>query len=306
MPKTHLNTHPLRVVVTGASGLLGSNLCVAYREDHEVIGLYRSNKLELQGVKSIGTDHLGDMTTGFISQFQPDLIIHAAGEANVDACDRTPDLARAAIVTLTKQVADVAADCGAYFIHISTDSLFDGTSAYCNEKTPPNPINSYAELKLEAEQYINFHYPESCIVRTRFYGWNPGHKFCFTEHVINSLLNNESINCFTDIYCTQIYVHELARIFLDLYRVKFSGTVNIVENERWSRYEFSKLVAEVFELDNSLLVPKHFSAHSTGAMRPRDTSLSNELIRKVLGRDMQDTKTSLEHMRKNKNPARIS
>ncbi|GAJ11079.1 unnamed protein product, partial [marine sediment metagenome] len=126
-------------------------------------------------------------------------------------------------------IARQAEQTGAHLIHISTDSVFDGTRGNYNEKDIPNPVNVYAKTKLEAEQKVMSILPAACIVRTVIYGWNYQNKFSLAEWIIHKLSHREKLRAFKDVLFSPILVNDLAEI-LRLYRFYRLRLPNLPEN----------------------------------------------------------------------------
>src|SRR3989338_1733288 len=117
-----------KILVTGASGLLGSNLCLEWRGEHDVLGTYNNVPFALSGAKSAKLE-LNDEKgiNGIFEFFRPDAVVHCAALANVDACESDPQGAKKINSEGTANIARAALDAGALMIYISTDSVFDGT-----------------------------------------------------------------------------------------------------------------------------------------------------------------------------------
>ena len=149
-----------RLLITGGSGYLGRHL--ARRAAAEFPGEWRYTTFSAdplawpQGARLDLRD--GPAVRRFVAEFAPDAIIHTAGS------NRTPDMA-AVIVTGTGHVVAAAAEVGARLIHLSTDSIFDGTAAPYDETAAPAPLNAYGRAKAAAEALAAAH-PNAVIVRT--------------------------------------------------------------------------------------------------------------------------------------------
>ena len=118
----------------------------------------------------LGTD-IGDMPVDdrdrvqhVMRSFGPELVLHAGALTAVDTCEREVDLAFAVNALGTRHVAEGAAAVGAHLLYVSTDYVFDGTSArpYI-EWDQPNPTSVYGASKLGGERECP---PTSTIVRT--------------------------------------------------------------------------------------------------------------------------------------------
>ena len=95
-------TDKMNILVTGASGLLGSNLCMYLSKDHNVTAFYNTNQIKIPNVEVIKMD----ITTESIFQRKDffknlDLIIHCAAIANMDLCEKEPEFAFKTHVTGT-------------------------------------------------------------------------------------------------------------------------------------------------------------------------------------------------------------
>lgn len=155
-----------RVVVTGAAGLLGRELCEAFAADgHEVIGLTHAD-IDLGEPASLGR----------ITEARPDVIVNAAAWTDVDGCARDAERAMRINGRGPAAVGAVAARAGALMIQISTNEVFDGSEErpYA-EDDAPNPINPYGQSKLAGERAVMGATDRHLIVRTAWlFGPNRG------------------------------------------------------------------------------------------------------------------------------------
>ena len=290
-----------KILITGASGLLGSNLCRQYCQYNNVYGVFNSNHILLPLTTLFQCDLTSQQQMQKLKNITPDLIIHTAGEANVDQCENNMKSATQSILQATKNIVELAKLSKCHLIYLSTDALFSGESEYYSEFSTPNPINQYARLKIEAEDHIRNKYSKHSIIRTRFYGKSNKHNTFFTEQIIKKLKNNNTIHCFTDSYTTQIYIETLGNIFIELFKKRLFGTFNIVEDKKYSRYEFAKIVAKVFRLNSDLIIPSSFNDVNWETPRPIDTSLSNKKIKGMIETPILSTHEGLLRMKKNFN-----
>jgi dTDP-4-dehydrorhamnose reductase len=140
-----MKSKPLRIVVAGSGGRLGSSLVNALQQRHQVIGLGR-DRLNLANPDSIATalDHL-----------EYDHLILTAALTAVDYCETHRDEAFAVNAIAPGRIAEIAAAKGAHVTYISTDMVFDGLkgSSYA-ETDEPNPISVYGASKLEGEHRV--------------------------------------------------------------------------------------------------------------------------------------------------------
>ena len=147
---------PLRILVTGAGGQLGTYL-VARGGHHQMIAA-------TSAMLDVGDR---DLTLAAITSAVPDLIIHAAAWTAVDACEHDPDRAYRVNALGSRHVAEGARLAGAHLVAVSTDYVFDGAKAEpYQEWDDPGPLSVYGRSKLAGEREVQGLLPEATIVRT--------------------------------------------------------------------------------------------------------------------------------------------
>ncbi|MGD7654538.1 MAG: sugar nucleotide-binding protein, partial [Verrucomicrobiales bacterium] len=137
----------MRILVTGASGLLGNAVAEAAVEaGHQVIAVSNTNPATVIGVARAelieGTD--GDAFTGLCCGLRPAVIINCAALSNPASVDERPEEAQAINVAMPGMLAGLAYELDARFLHISTDMVFDGLAEHpYGAGDATNPSNLY-------------------------------------------------------------------------------------------------------------------------------------------------------------------
>lgn len=146
----------MRIVVTGAAGLVGRPLVRRLAERHEVTGL----DLPEWDVRDEAA------VLGALRKAAPQRVAHLAAMTDVDGCERDPAAADAVNATGTLNVARACRDVGAELLYVSTDYVFDGTKhgPYV-EDDAINPLSAYGRSKLAGEGHVRDVAPRSWIVR---------------------------------------------------------------------------------------------------------------------------------------------
>lgn len=147
----------MRLLVTGAEGMLGTDVSLAARrEGHDVVGLARDG-LDV-------TDRAAAIAT--IGELAPDAIVNCAAWTDVDRAEAEEDAALAVNGAGAGNVAAGAAAAGARLVHVSTDYVFDGSkrTPYV-ESDPVGPLGAYGRTKLAGEIAIAREPAASLIVR---------------------------------------------------------------------------------------------------------------------------------------------
>jgi len=271
-----------KLLVTGASGLLGSNLAYMASNDFEVYATYNTNHVSISGCKCLKLDliNINDVSK-VIDAIKPDLIIHCAANTNVDYCEKNHVEAWNQNVKGTENIARAAEKYNAYMIYVSTDSIFDGARGNYAEDDIPNPINYYAQTKLEGERVLQKYNIDYLIARTNIYGWNCLNKNSFAEWIVHSLQAYNKITLFNDVYFSPILINNLIDVLFDLYQKGICGVYHISGSERCSKLQFGETVADVFDLDTKYIEQISVDEKNLFAPRPKDTSLNIDQVSKL-------------------------
>jgi dTDP-4-dehydrorhamnose reductase len=153
---------PLRILVSGATGLLGRQVLHAL-QGFNVRGLCRSRCKATQLVSCDLTAE-GEATRQ-IEDFNPHIVIHLAGERRSDVIRRSPARSRLLNVDASGALAAACEFCGAWLIFISSDAVFDGSSSPYAEDDSPNPVSEYGWHKLHAEKIVLAACPRAAVLR---------------------------------------------------------------------------------------------------------------------------------------------
>ena len=287
-----------KILVTGGTGLLGSNWADSINHKIEVILGFHNRHIEKAGTTVVSVvleNELELLNT--VSRLAPDVVVHCAALTNIEECEKNSELAENVNVFLAKNVTNVCSNLGIKFVYISTDQLFDGHSAYLNEGTPTNPLNTYGKTKASAEKYITIHKPEALIIRTNFFGWGTSYRESFSDFIISGLRRGREMHLFSDVYFTPILIEELVAVTHELLDKSAAGIFHVVSAERVSKYEFGLMLAQEFELDSTLITPCLITDRADLVKRPLDMSLSNEKVSRILGHKLRNLREQMADLR---------
>lgn len=275
----------MRLLVTGASGLLGLNFSlVAARQGAEVTGLVHSRSL--QGVPfEVRQANLLETDTALqvIEASQPDAIIHCAAIASIKAAEQQPELTQKLNAEIPGQLAAAAKGWGVPFVHISTDAVFDGVKGDFRETNPTGPLSIYGRAKLAGEQAVQSANPDAIIARTVFYGWSLSGKRSLAEFFFNQLRAGEPMKGFTDTVFCPLYVEDLAQALLEMLEKRLSGVYHVVSPEHLSKYDFGVRIAQQFGLNPDLIEPVQAEKENRIVPRSLNLTLNTEKLQKALG-----------------------
>ncbi len=270
-----------KLLVTGASGLLGNWIVILAEHDFQVTPTDILEPLHPNSVKSDITD--SESVRHLFLNLKPDAVIHTASETNVDRCETERERAWKINVQGTRNIAEACLETGAKLICISTDYVFDGEKGLYDEEDSPNPIDFYGLTKLEGEKHAAKRLGNCAILRTSvLYGRHPW-KQDFVTWVVTKLKQNQEITVVDDHFNSPTLAENLAEVALEVLKLDLQGVFHTAGSQRISRYDFARKIAETFKLDPSLIKPIKMNELKVWiAKRPRDSSLNIEKVEQHL------------------------
>jgi len=273
-----------RLLITGASGLLGANLVLAAHEEHEVIAFYHRHPIELEGVQSVSADLCQPgKAKKLFDRFQPDWIVHCAADTSIDELESNPERAFRENRDMAGNVAEAAHEIEAKMVHISTDAVFDGREGPYREGDPTEPVNVYGKSKLAGEQAVQALCPEALIIRTNIFGWNSQPKSSLAEWFLEQLEVGNTCPGLIDIEFSPLLVNDLGKLILAMLSEGLSGVFHVPGSDCISKYDFGISIANLFGFDTDQIVPTVSDDVGFKALRPTRTCLVGDKIEHSLG-----------------------
>lgn len=285
------------ILFFGGSSLLASIWSNYWKDDFNIFMTQHQQPIEVDRMKLIKIKKITSfLVKKIIKTHDIDLLINCVGLTSVERCEADPIKANYLNVKIPSILANVCFQEKIRFLHISTDHLFKGTKSLRSESDIPNPINQYGVTKFRGEQEVQKNNPDSLIIRTNFFGLGPVYRPSFSDIIMKSLEKKEAINLFDDVFFTPIHVHELAEIVFNLLKRKEKGILNVVSNERISKYEFGLLIADQMGVTKHLILKTLISERKDLVTRPKDMSLSNHKIKTKLNFKVKSIENQLKSM----------
>ena len=283
-----------RILVTGASGLLGINLAVESMRAHEVIGVDRG-KLKSAPFQVFQTDFLRTKEIhSMLDIANPDWLINCAALANLEKAEEDPPHARILNTDLPGELALACAKRNIRFIHISTDAVFDGTKeGFYMEEDETSPPGVYSQTKLDGERAVQEVNPQAIIARVNFYGWSLGGRRSLAEFFVNNLSEGKTVNGFTDVIFCPMLVNDTARLLLEMLQKNLSGLYHVVGAQAMSKYQFGVEIARAFGWREDLISPRSVEGSGLIARRSHNLWLSVHKLSTDLGREIPSFSTGL-------------
>jgi dTDP-4-dehydrorhamnose reductase len=274
----------MSVLITGGSGLLGSNWAKRLSKTNLVfIGIHRQAFQEKNCTAlSLDLDSKDDLVRQ-IKKNKITTVINTAAITSVEYCDRYPEHAFKVNTVFANNLAIACQISGAKLIQISTDQLYSGSSSMVSEKAALEPLNVYGRTKAAAEKCVAEVNSDALIIRTNFYGWGTPYRRSFSDWILDEIAVGRSPTLFTDVFYTPIYLGDLITIVGTLVEAGSHGIYNVVGSDRVSKFEFGQALLLKMGFDIGLIEPTTISKRLDLVGRPKDMSLLNEKLFKEIG-----------------------
>jgi dTDP-4-dehydrorhamnose reductase len=273
---------PTRILVTGASGLLGGYLLQELvRQATSAVAWSGSVGGSVAGVPLRPVDLAdADAVAAAFRADRPSSVIHAAALTRVADCFRDPERARRINVQGTRHLADLAGDAGVRLVLPSTDLVFDGQRGWYTERDGPAPLSVYGQTKVAAEQAV-LAVPGAAVARiSLLFGPTGTGRPGFFDQQAAALREGRPIHLFDDEWRTPLSLRTAARALIALVASDVGSIVHVGGPERMSRVEMGRRLAAVLGSDASAIVPTRREQAGTEEPRPRDTSLDSSRWRR--------------------------
>jgi len=218
----------MRILIIGASGLLGNDLLGEWGRNEIIPATSRDADIrDIAQVRQL------------VTHARPDWIILAAAYSDVDGGERNPELAFAVNRDGTKNVAIAANEHGAKLLYISTDYLFDGTSNRPYEPDDPiHPLNVYGMSKAAGELAVREQMKQWVVVRT---SWLFGaSRTCFPEKILTAADTQSELRVVDDQVGSPTYTRDLAVAIRKPIQADAHGVLNITNTGSCSWFEFAR------------------------------------------------------------------
>lgn len=255
----------MRIIITGARGLVGSALSGHFKAHSEVVPLTH-RELDIT-----------DETAVAALPLRADDVIFNCAVVGVDDCERDPALARRVNVTGPELLARAAARANATLVHFSTNYVFDGERSdggFYDVDDDARPVNVYGATKLEGEQRLLRTEAQSIIIRTSWVFGRGSRNFLST--LPQKLAAGEPVNALTDIFASTTFVEDLVERVAAITAAGASGIFHVNNSGVCSYAEFADEVTKLMK--QKIAQPPRINYQQSGATvrtapRPRWTPM---------------------------------
>jgi dTDP-4-dehydrorhamnose reductase len=255
----------MKILVTGAKGMLGQDLCPILEDSGAFVIETDVDSLDITNSKKVFE---------VLKSEKPDMVIHCAAYTNVDKAEDDLKTAELINVNGTENIAEACAKLDITLVYISTDYVFDGDGVepYTTEDLP-NPINNYGATKYEGEEAIRSLCEKYYVVRT---SWLYGHHGKNFVETMLSLADRQEVKVVDDQVGCPTWTVELANGIVKLFSKPY-GTYHVCGSGFTTWYGFAKEIFAQSNLDVNLQ-PCTTEEFPRPAKRPKFSVMENDGI----------------------------
>lgn len=293
----------MKVLITGANGLLGQKLVELYEKDPsvEVVASGRGGNRNRPGsytYVSMDVTSKGEVAS-IVNMIMPDVVINTAAMTNVDQCELDKEACWDLNVTAVDHLIEACTSIDAFLIHLSTDFVFDGENGPYEEDDVPNPLSYYAKSKLEAELRLEKSNVKWAVVRTMLvYGIvQDMSRSNIILWVKANLEAGKRIPVVNDQWRTPTLAEDLAKGCDLVARKKATGIFHISGKDMLTPFEMAMETAVFFSLNSSFIEQVDGSVFRQEAKRPERTGFILNKARRELGYEPVSFKEGLAILR---------
>jgi len=290
----------MTILVCGASGLVGRDLCELFdRENIRYYGTYNKcvdkefcERENMFRVDFTNLDEVNDFFTEHKDKWL--VVVFLVVQRMVDVCENDWDAIMRVNVNAVDMMSSLCAKQGIYFIHLSTDYVFDGSAPpYFPSSSPVNPLQNYGITKLISECRVQRNYttltnrglsealtPNYCIIRTPvLYSANPVSPMY--DNAVTVLAKNimdlrtrvakreDDYYIRRPVYIPDlcIFIRVVATLAIESVDARFSGIYHFYNpDNKFTKYQMTTKIADYLELSHQHIVPvRPSSTASAGA-----------------------------------------
>ena len=299
-----------KLFIFGIGGLVGYRISLLAKNKFEVFGSYNERKPNFEFGNMQKLNILDEnKVKKILTSVDPDYVIITSALSNVDYCESHKEEAEKVNVKAVKKIFELCEQLGCKLIHISSDSVFDGTkkNPYV-EEDPPKPINVYGKTKLDSEKIV-LENPNNMVVRASvLYGWLPDYLAKipsssmkhnnFSQWLIQNLRDHKDVKIITDEISSPILADDLANSIIHLINGDFKGLYHSSPPIQISRFDFSMKIANYLELDEKLIHPVSNKELGRNVTTGKNKCLNSNKISRETGFKFLDLNESFKKLKK--------
>jgi dTDP-4-dehydrorhamnose reductase len=254
----------MKVLIIGSLGMLGSDLILAYGQNHHVIGM-DVDELDITDASQCDSR---------LREIEPDLVINAAALTDVDYCETHEGEAFRVNGQGAGNLAAAAAAAESFMVQYSTDYVFDGDkSAAYREEDATNPTSVYGKSKLRGEEMVRSHCDDHLMLRISWLFGRQGKNFVRT--IIGAAVERGALRVVHDQRGSPCFSRDIAAHTLLLTERRCRGLYHLTNSGSCTWYELALEALHWSGLDRVPVEAVKTAEFPRPAPRPANSMLAN-------------------------------
>ena len=268
------------ILVCGASGLLGKELCLYFDDNNiEYIGTYNKNKINKPNMFQIDFSNVIELEK-FLIEHKIQSCVFCIVERLLDKCENNWNEIKQTNINLVHITSYICNKLDINFIHFSTDYVFDGSKQPNLPESEKNPLQNYGISKLISEYRVIKNCKKYCVIRTPVL-YSPlsqihDNAVCLIGKNVMDLRQNKKF--IEDNYCIRrpLYISDLCNFIYDCIDKQYNGIYHFYNPyNKFTKYEVCKIIGNVLGIEINNIIPNNSSSEGI-APRPYDTQLQDD------------------------------
>jgi dTDP-4-dehydrorhamnose reductase len=219
----------------------------------------------------------------WFDEARPDVVVNCAAYTQVDKCESEEALAAKVNAEGPRVLAELAKANGAFFVHVSTDYVFDGTRPVpqpYTEDDPTGPASAYGRTKVAGEEAVLQAGGEAAILRTAWLYGADGHNFLKTMLRLALADPAAERRVVNDQFGSPTWSYRLAHQVAAVIEQRATGVFHATAEGYGTWYDLATCFLEAMEVPHCL-VPCATEAYPTPARRPSNSILENRRLKQL-------------------------
>jgi dTDP-4-dehydrorhamnose reductase len=274
----------MKILVTGAAGMLGSALCPALtHKKHKVFATDLAT--DDNGIEYLDVRNYKQIEK-LVEKVKPDMVMHLAAETDVDKCELEPDHSFLTNTIGTQNVSLVCQKSSIEMVYISTLGVFYGDKHEpYTEFDNPNPINIYGQSKLEGEKIVQSLLNRYYIVRAGWMvGGGPKKDKKFISKIIKKMNETTALKAVNDKIGSPTYTVDFSKCLSNLIETGYYGLYHCTNKGYASRFDVAKKIVDILGRSDVSVEPVSSAYFPLPAARAR-SEMSRNYKLELLGMD---------------------
>jgi len=269
--------HDKKILITGASGLLGRRLMSRLEDTGKVVGVGHTNsRAPLVPVDL--RDH--EALRILLKEANPDAVVHSAAYRDPDFCEDHPEEAFRLNVAPVERFCKLLPE-SVPLLFISSEYVFDGEAAPYNEEDERHPVNEYGRLKVKAEDLVLQRAAGSVLRVPLLIGAGPTWESSGFIYKILTKIQDPTPSSLDDAGIRFLtWTDDVAEAVAHLLKLEKQGIYHYSSLEGGTKYQWALELADLAGLSTEHITPDR-EGSPTRAVRPRDTQLAVDKIRRT-------------------------